>query len=856
MRKFRLIVALLSILFACNTFAQKITASDVTIKKGQTAELQVSVEFTEPAWSAEFNIDLPEGITVVSVKKNEEFLPSDKQVVEITGTKVIAYPSDYGEDVFASASGVFAILTLKADESLAEGDYTGTLKAGSIGNLGGDAFDTEDATFKISVIPAAYVEPEGTHQLENGLGSLKPGEYTNISAWGGTWSGNDIENERDWSKFEYLWIKYKDFSGAINFGVMYSEWLSKQSWGDQFKDQTVAIKDPSGVIGIKLDHTSVYEKGNAEENGAYIGDIFSKHIREIFIQATANDSKITIEEIWLGSEEDYLQAVEDNKWVDPTIYQNIIVNSDLASNDVSCFYSKEWAPSEQIQNSRIVNGAIEVNSFAKISKDWDSQFFIRMPQKLPKGKRFKISFDYKASAATTVAMQTHKEPGDYIGELASVNFDTEWKTYTTEDGIESPNNDFQSFAFNLTKAEDMVYYFKNIKVEIDETAITEATDFTPEAAPYKEAEGTHQLAGNRLGYLKAGDYAPGAWGGQWSGNNIANERDWSGFDYLWIKYSGFTGAINFGVMYSEWLAKQSWGDQFKDQTVAIKDPSGVIGIKLDHTSVYEKGNAEENGAYIGDIFSKHIREIFIQATANDSKITIEEIWLGSEEDYLQAVEENKWVDPTVYAAITDDKCFFSKEYPNDYITASTVEDGVIVVNSPAKVNQDYDSQFWIWLTQKLPAGTKFKVTFDYKASEDANIGNTQCHNEPGQYIHWQLFPMNFTTEWQTLSDIFTVPNECNGEDHGSDGYKNDFHSIAFNLSKDKDITYYFKNIKVEIDETAVAAEPEYFEPAPPTGINSLSTVEKNGTLYNLAGQKVDKNFKGIVIENGKKRFNK
>ncbi|MBP5798288.1 MAG: hypothetical protein J6W43_00050 [Prevotella sp.] len=536
MKKFRFIVALLSILFASNTFAQKITAADVTIEPGKTADLQVSVEFTEPAWSAEFNIDLPEGITVESVSKNEEFLPSSKQVVEITGTKVIAYPSDYGEDVFASESGVFAILTLKAADDLAEGELEGAIKNGSIGDLAGSAFDTEDATFKITVKAGAqpYVEPEGTHQIEGGLGSLvAPKTYENIGAWGGTWSGNSIENERDWSKFDYLWIKYKDFSGAINFGIMYSEWVATQSWGEQFKDETVAIKDPSGVIGIKINHTDVYVNGNKP----------------------------------------------------------------------------------------------------------------------------------------------------------------------------------------------------------------------------KDADGN------------------------------------------------------------------------------------------------------PTGDYIGDTFSKHIREIFIQATSGGSNITIEEMWLGSEEDYLKAVEDNKWVDPTVYAAISDDKCYFSKEYPSTDIVASTVEDGVIIVNSPAKVKEDYDTQFWIWMTQKLPAGTQFKVTFDYKASENANIGNTQCHNEPGQYIHWQLFAMNFTTEWQTLSETLTVPNECNGEDHGSDGYKNDFHSIAFNLSKDKDITYYFKNIKIEIDETAVT-EPEYFEPAPLTGIKSLNTAEKNGALYNLAGQKVDKNFKGIVIENGKKRMNK
>ena len=45
----------------------------------------------------------------------------------------------------------------------------------------------------------------------------------------------------------------------------------------------------------------------------------------------------------------------------------------------------------------------------------------------------------------------------------------------------------------------------------------------------------------------------------------------------------------------------------------------------------------------------------------------------------------------------------------------------------------------------------------------------------------------------------------------------------------------------------------------PTGINTVSTVNKtldNEVVYNLAGQRVDKNFKGIVIINGKKVIRK
>jgi len=38
----------------------------------------------------------------------------------------------------------------------------------------------------------------------------------------------------------------------------------------------------------------------------------------------------------------------------------------------------------------------------------------------------------------------------------------------------------------------------------------------------------------------------------------------------------------------------------------------------------------------------------------------------------------------------------------------------------------------------------------------------------------------------------------------------------------------------------------------PTAIQSAKAQAKAGIRYNLAGQKVDANYKGIVIENGKK----
>ena len=48
-----------------------------------------------------------------------------------------------------------------------------------------------------------------------------------------------------------------------------------------------------------------------------------------------------------------------------------------------------------------------------------------------------------------------------------------------------------------------------------------------------------------------------------------------------------------------------------------------------------------------------------------------------------------------------------------------------------------------------------------------------------------------------------------------------------------------------------------FTPGGTEGINDITTdVDKNAPKYNLAGQRVDNNYKGVVIQNGKKFMNK
>lgn len=161
---------------------------------------------------------------------------------------------------------------------------------------------------------------------------------------------------------------------------------------------------------------------------------------------------------------------------------NIVENSDLEGDDVSCFFTREnLAEDIELVPSTIVDGAgldgsrgIVVHSVDDPSETWNTQFFIRLLQSLPAGTKYRFSFDYKASQEANVSMQTHEEPSIYIHwDFGSTIFTTSWQHYEA-DGIiteEMSKDDVQmrSVAFNLAEiATATTYYFDNLVFEIYE----------------------------------------------------------------------------------------------------------------------------------------------------------------------------------------------------------------------------------------------------------------------------------------------------------------------------------------------------------------------------------------------------
>ena len=75
----------------------------------------------------------------------------------------------------------------------------------------------------------------------------------------------------------------------------------------------------------------------------------------------------------------------------------------------------------------------------------------------------------------------------------------------------------------------------------------------------------------------------------------------------------------------------------------------------------------------------------------------------------------------------------------------------------------WDNMFWIKANRPLVAGEKTILKFRYKSSVDNAVTETQCHGEPGEYLHWDAIGgLTFNTDWDYFETTFTVPNNADG----------------------------------------------------------------------------------------------
>ena len=571
----------------------------------------------------------------------------------------------------------------------------------------------------------------------------------------------------------------------------------------------------------------------------------------------------------------YLKITHEGKEEKPVQWENILKNGDASAawanpdaqtidNKYSgegaeevCAYSKEYGVNENNPHAAKIEDGVFVCRTQKVDpplvwdedgeqwgqkhsagdpkpdNSWQNQFWINFPRPMKEGEQFKVTFKYKASEAARVTTQDHKAPGEYLGggSYGDVNFTTEWQTYekqvTAAAGV-------QSIAFNFGEdkqyEKDIVFYFDDITVS---TMVLDKGLF---------AASSNAEAGIEYDY--------------------DNAVQFEGEDPMWSVTLGTKGKKDTWV--KEVMISTVRGNDKAFKSATLKVTGTITGNEDDWLDYSEGANAK----------------ITLPAAG------VWEITLNTEykKISLAQIEGDEIVVKEPVDIVTNNTAIVVKGKAREDLKDDKNNEGVITVredaDDPAGVEvggeghegQTWDNQFFIKANRALEKGEVTILKFKYKSSVDAKT-TTQCHGEtPGAYMHWSAIgDVNFTTEWQDFEKEFTVPNEADG-----------MWNIAFNMAEIKeacdyeitDVQWYLKGeglaegktMENLIDETGAknffvkegAGTTPYEFGTDPSGIINVKKdgVKADGAIYNLAGQRVSKDYKGIVVKNGKKYITK
>lgn len=180
----------------------------------------------------------------------------------------------------------------------------------------------------------------------------------------------------------------------------------------------------------------------------------------------------------------------------------------------------------------------------------------------------------------------------------------------------------------------------------------------------------------------------------------------------------------------------------------------------------------------------------------------------------------------------------------------------IVCETAAMVEQPWDTQFWVVLSEAISSGDAFEFTMEVKADKAAKA-QSQFHAAPGEYLHWQAAgDVNFTTDWKPFSATGTVAAEANGAK-----------SVAFNLNDFAEANvYYFRNISFKVggkelvvngdlssdDMSAFAYKFDRGAVVAATGLDKVATEAADAVAYDLFGNAGA--TKGFMVKGGKKVY--
>lgn len=466
-------------------------------------------------------------------------------------------------------------------------------------------------------------------------------------------------------------------------------------------------------------------------------------------------------------------------------------------------YPTEIEPEEGNESNHVY--AVHVDQIDVIDDDasvaWSNQFWIQAPRSFKTGETVRIKFKYKAQHACSAGTQWHqKNPSIYLfwQAVGDVNFTEEWQEFEWKGSIPADANNTWSLAFNLCSdatngRTPNVFYFDDLSWE---TMVLDEGFF------------------------------------------VASSNTTSGIEYDLDNAIEFQPSDEDGVLVAtvgKAGNKDSWVNEIMISTVRGHDAS------------FKSATLKPSGSYIGEDNWGD----YTEGSNAKIKLPAAGVW-------------------TIYLAIEDRQINIIQVEGDEYEIKEPIEinpnPSELVINALERMptsseeeggeGQPWDNQFWVVANRVVDAGEETVVEFDYVATKEAK-SSTQSHANPGEYRGGAIGDINFTTEEQHFSKDFVIPANDNA----------DIKSIAFNLAEIKDACEYtFKNFvwrlkdstESLIDQTGaknfcwkvVNGEITYFET---DGISTIVANKKSSAAtYNLAGQRVAKTYKGIVVKDGKK----
>ena len=504
--------------------------------------------------------------------------------------------------------------------------------------------------------------------------------------------------------------------------------------------------------------------------------------------------------------------------------QKNIAYDDMENNFKIAAWSKEkghnldengaWNPFpadiEEVDGSHVFVCHGQVADTEGDASAWDNQFWIQAPRQIKPGEQVKVHFRYKASEAAKADTQIHhQKPSDYMhwDAIKEISFTTEWQEFDQVVSWPSGGDDKGwSIAFNLNKDNKNAvnFYFDDLSI-----------------AEMKLDKGFFVAASNSATGIEY-DYD--------------NAIEFNGDDApVYVATVGTAG--NQDTWVNEVMISTVRGNDAAFKASTLK-PAGAITGDDEEWYDYAEGSLAKIKLPAAGVWT-------ITLNTEYRKMNFEKIEGEQNKEPLD-VKPN----PTVIVINATER---------DDLADTDTE----VREEEGGEGQPWDNQFWIAANRDLSGGEETVIEFDYVATKDAKT-TTQDHKmgddgKPCTYLFWNsIGDVNFTTEEQHFSKEFTIPADANG-----------MRSIVFNLSEIKDANdYTIKNVVWKLkDNTESLIDMEgaanfwvkidksapYLYGTDPSGINSVAKQSAApAAIYNLSGQRVGADYKGIVVKNGKK----